>query len=271
MSSQTQLPNNPVVISAESFKSDDIRDPIESNIGFVNALFGELLKPSEISRDALLSYYVDYYLAQVMNGGFAQFVYNTRWKPEVISFVKEGLQKLGAQRHAELFAKCELHVAEQKADLASFFSSEFFGENAVRDRLNVFNNEFYALDKSENLERLNASWLKSRPGLVVVPEIELKQQIAQRAAQIPDRDVRLAKARAAEPRYMKLIRALCDANGHVLERVTAGDPTNQYCGRRILAWHFLTDKGHHFMVEADGKAMMFVGKTKQKIAELAVE
>jgi hypothetical protein len=56
-----------------------------------------------VSHDALLSYYVDYYLAEVNNGGFAQFVYNTAWKPRVVALVKQGLSAIGALKHAELF------------------------------------------------------------------------------------------------------------------------------------------------------------------------
>ena len=48
-----------------------------------------MLEPEEVSHDALLSYYVDYYLAEVTNAGFAQFVYNTGWKPRVVALVKD--------------------------------------------------------------------------------------------------------------------------------------------------------------------------------------
>jgi hypothetical protein len=63
----------------------------------------------------------------------------------------------------------------------------------------------------------------------------------------------------AEPRHMKLVRDLCERAGQALERVAAGDPTRVHEGERILAWHFITDKGHHHMVEAGGKAIMFRG------------
>ena len=64
-------PNDVVVLSRESLESADARATIALNIDFANALFEELLEPEEVSHDALLSYYVDYYLAEVNNGGFA--------------------------------------------------------------------------------------------------------------------------------------------------------------------------------------------------------
>ena len=67
-----------VVVSAESVASADPAEIIHSNIAFVNALFAEQVRPEEIASDALRSYHVDYYLAQVENGGFSQFVYNSR-------------------------------------------------------------------------------------------------------------------------------------------------------------------------------------------------
>jgi hypothetical protein len=50
--------------------------------------------------------------------------------------------------------------------------------------------------------------------------------------------------------------------------VTAGDPNHQQNGQPVVAWHFLTDKGHHYMVDADGKAVMFNGTTKEVVTEI---
>jgi len=62
---------------------------------------------------------------------------------------------------------------------------------------------------------------------------------------------------------LKLIRALIAKAGHELSRVTGGDPNHQHNGQRVLAWHSLTDKGHHLHGDADGKAVMFNGTTKE--------
>ncbi len=68
---------------------------------------------------------------------------------------------------------------------------------------------------------------------------------------------------------MKLIRALCDRAGHQLERVTGGDPTRVHEGTHVVAWHFITDKGHHHMVDARGKAIMFRGhSTTDRVCEV---
>ncbi len=69
---------------------------------------------------------------------------------------------------------------------------------------------------------------------------------------------------------MKIIRALCREAGQNLSRVTAGDPTHKHNGSSVLAWHFITDKGHHYMIDIDGKAMMFNGDSHTKLVALDV-
>ena len=97
----------------------------------------------------------------------------------------------------------------------------------------------------------------------------MQEEVSRRGQSLPDRERRIAKARANEPRYMKLIRALCDKAGQKLERVTAGDPTRIHDGVKTLAWHFITDKGHHHMVDVGGKAIMFRGdSTTDRVCEI---
>jgi len=65
-----------IVVSQESIGNSDVYAVIESNISVVNYLLEEGAEPGELSPDALGSYYVDYYLAEVTNGGIAQFMFN---------------------------------------------------------------------------------------------------------------------------------------------------------------------------------------------------
>jgi hypothetical protein len=92
-------------------------------------------------------------------------------------------------------------------------------------------------------------------------------EVAARGAALTDREARRAAARAAEPRYVKLIRALCDRAGQKLDHITAGTPED-HLGERTMAWHFLTDRGHFYMVEADGKAFMHDGKSREVVATI---
>jgi hypothetical protein len=258
-----------VIVSDQSVTSADPCDIVYSNIEVVNALFGEHLRADEIAPDALRSYYVDYYLAQVNNGGFSQFVYNSHWSPIMNGFIREGLAAMKAVGHLALFNESAALVDRLGADgLQTFLESEYFDDNPERDSLDHNNDRFGELSETEDLTALNAAWLRSLPGLKVKTADDIKAEVARRGAALPDRAARVRAALENEPRYLKLIRALIAKAGHQLDRVTGGDPTHEHNGQRMVAWHFLTDKGHHYMVDADGKAVMFNGTTKQVVTEV---
>lgn len=260
-------PPDTIVVLADSVDRDDPEVIVGSNVFFVNLLFEEYLRPDEIPSDALRSYYADYYLAQVNNGGFSQFVYNSRWVPLCVRLVREGLAAIGAVRHLEVFDRGANSVDSfDSARLESYFASGYFGENPDRDDLNALNDAFMAVEKEEDLLALNAAWLRGHPGLVrMETEAQMRAEARRRGEVLPDREQRVAEALQNEPRYMKLIRALCDRAGRTLERVTAGDPTHEYAGQRVLAWHFITDQGHHHMLDVDARAMMFSGHSDENM------
>jgi hypothetical protein len=260
-----------IIVLEASISHDDPGEIVGSNVWFVNALFEEYLTADEIAPDALRSYYVDYYLAQVNNGGFSQFVYNSRWSPRAIRLIREGMQAIGAQRHLKAFERGAKLVDKFGPDrLRTYFASEYFGENPDRDELNAPDEDFTAAEKVEDLLALNAAWLRKHPNLCPMPtEEDMRSEARRRGQPLPDRERRVAAARANEPRYIKLIRALCERSGQDLQQVTAGDPTRVHEGTRTLAWHFITDKGHHHMVEASGKAIMFRGhSTTDRVCEV---
>jgi hypothetical protein len=267
---KTPISPDAVVVSDESFQDEEPASIVASNIDFVNSLLDGQFKAEELSANALRSYYVDYFLCQVENGGFSQFVYNSRWNPKVIELVHEGLSAINARLHLDVLEEGMNQVEELgEAGLEAYFASEYFGENEVRDDLNEPNDRFVEASKSEDLFVLNAAWLRQRPDLVVLTAEQIQEEIRRRKGAIPDLEQRLAEAKANEPRYMKLIRALCEKVGHELERVTAGDPTRIHDGQQTMAWHFITDKGHHHMVDLDGKAIMFLGhSTTDSVCEI---
>lgn len=263
----------PIVVSRSSYESDDPYSLIGSNIDVVHSLRGEYLRDDEISDEALQSYYVDYYVAQVSNGGFSQFVYNSGWRATVVDRVRRGLRSMNARRHAELFERSAAEVDGLGAEgLARFLEGEYFGEeNFERDVLNAHDEAFFALMDEEDPYELNARWIRSRPDIRVLGEKELEEELRRRAAQVPDRAARVAEARANAPRYAQLVQQLCDAAGHELDRITAGDPTHVHEGTPVLAWHFLTDRGHYYMVDLGDRALMFDDSSDELVAEVAAE
>ena len=263
------VPAQNVVVSTTSFASKDLHAVVYSNCTFLFHLSKEFFNEDEMSQDALRSYYVDDYVAQVCNGGFSQFVYNSHWDPKKIQYLREGLRAMKATEHLSLFEESAKILDELGADkLKKYLEGEYFGENPERDFLNDPSEKFYALMKHENLNELNGKWLRSLPNLSVLSIKQMQAEIDRRVKAMPNREARVAEALAKEPRYMKLIRALCAKAGQKLSEVTAGDPTQEYQGAQHLAWHFLTNRGHYYMLDVNGKALMFDGDTDKKIAEI---
>lgn len=169
---------NAVIVSEKAVASDDPYDIIQSNIDFLNAQFAEHLTHEEVSENSLQSYYVDYFLAQLNNGGFSQFVYNSRWG-ECIDYLTGGFAAIGAVKHLDLFETAAKQMAERPGieGLKRFFASEYFGDNVERDILNEFNDGFFALSDTEDLIELNARWLRQLPDLVVLTEGEMAEEL----------------------------------------------------------------------------------------------
>lgn len=262
-----------VIVSKQSFESSDNYDIIYSNISFLDSLFAQHLEPQDVSRDALRSYWVAYYLEQVNNGGFAQFIQNSGGEPEIDAYVKEGLTAMGAVKHRAHFDKYESPTENLGlfANLGILIGSFFSAKKMMKKMMKIYDSldtEFYAISEEEDLTELNSRWLRSLPHLVVMSEEQMEEEVKRRAAEIPDREEREAAAREQIPRYMKLIAALCKEAGHDLEDITAGDPTHTYQEQPVLAWHFLTDKGHYYMLDLETKALMFDDSSGELVTEI---
>lgn len=153
-----------VIVSKDSFESKDASDIIYSNISFINVLREEGFE-GELCHEAQISYYVDYYLAQVKNGGFSQFVYNSGWNDELNTLILEGLERMSARQYLVFFKQQSQIVNDfDEFKLAVFLDGDYFGKNPTRDALN--NDEFFNIP--EDLVALNADWLRSLPNLEVL-------------------------------------------------------------------------------------------------------
>src|SRR5690606_29231634 len=107
-----------------SFNNSDPYKIISSNISVVNVLREEGAEIEQIHNHAMLSYYVDYYLAQYKNGNFSQFVWNTKWSDEVNEQIAIGLEKMGAEKHLDFFLEqCENVNNLSDEELDSFLES----------------------------------------------------------------------------------------------------------------------------------------------------
>ncbi|REC60306.1 DUF4375 domain-containing protein [Chryseobacterium pennae] len=154
-----------IIVSDTSYNSNDPYDLILSNISVVNLLNEEGFEPENMHEDSIISYYLDYYLAQYSNGNFSQFVWNSGWSPELNRDIEEGLKKTGAQKNLILFLEqCTKVENLEEGELEKYLKSEYFGPNKTRDKLK--NSSFYSLE--EDLIVLHSQWLRNHPDLQVL-------------------------------------------------------------------------------------------------------
>ena len=154
-----------IIISETAMNSENLQDVIHSNISVINLMREEGVNDDLIHEDALMSYYLDYYLSQYSEGNFAQFVYNSNWNKELNELIEEGLALIGAEKHLALFQQQSKKVRLMSSvKLNKFLKGKLEGVNPIRDSLN--NDTFFELE--ENLLELNAGFLKNHPDFEVL-------------------------------------------------------------------------------------------------------
>lgn len=155
-----------IVVSENSFNDADLTTVIYSCASFLRLVLEEGGDEDDLHPDALRSFAVSYFLDEVNNGGFSQFVYNTGRHVDLLADIAAGLAAMGAEDHLAWFnARREFVDSPQISQgLSGFFASEYFGENPFRDSLN--DDSFF--DIEADLVAINAAWLRSHPDLVVV-------------------------------------------------------------------------------------------------------
>jgi len=262
----------PVVLTPEAASDEDV---VGSNVSVVNQMYQALLNAEEIAPHALRSYFVDFYLTQVLDGGFAQYVFMTPDRVELDGYIREGLAAMGAGSHLELFNRTATFFDSlSEADKDAYLE----GEDSADDRpdgvaaMEALDNEFEELLETEDVTGLNAAWLRSQDGLLVLDAPELAAHIAVLVAAIPDLAERQAEAeRENTPEFEAIIRELCAVAGQELEKITMGDPNFEHNGEKVLAWHFTTNQGSFIMIEEDEEALMINPDTKDVIALIEFE
>lgn len=159
-----------IIVSETAFTSENDQDIINSNISVINLMREEGVNDDLIHEDAIMSYYLDYYVSQYTEGNFAQFVYNSRWDKELNELIEEGLALIGAEKHLEFFQQqCKKVSLFSSVKLNKFLKGKLEGVNPVRDSL--LNDTFFELD--ENLVSLNSNFLKSHPDFQVLSVDEM--------------------------------------------------------------------------------------------------
>ncbi|GAB5078818.1 DMP19 family protein [Arthrobacter sp. AD-310] len=268
----------PVILTSSSIEASD-EEAVEANVAVVDAMHNALLQTEEMSPVAVRSYYVDFYLTQALEGGFAQYAFVAGDRTITDALVREGMAGMGATAHLDLFNR-----AVEAYDDLSEEDEEFYLDGGLDDteetpdgvlRMEELDGEFEELLERENITALNAAWLRGQADLLVLDDEEVGGYIQRLAAQIPDLPERRAKAEAEAledaPDFELIIRELCSIAGYELVKITMGNPNYMHDGEMTLAWHFTTDHGDFIMVEEDDEAFMINPETLEIVAAVEFE
>lgn len=263
----------PVVLTTGSIEATD-EEVVDANVLVVDAMHRELLQTDEMSPVAIRSYYVDFYLTQSLEGGFAQYVFTSLDRDETDTLVREGMAGMGATAHLDLFNRTveafdDLSEEDVERYLDGALDDDEEPTEGVR-AMEELDGEFEELLETENITALNAAWLRGQDGLLALDDEQLTAHIGRLVALIPDIAERRAKADADAledaPDFEIIIRELCNIAGYALQKITMGDPNYLHNGGTTLAWHFSTDHGDFIMVEDDDEAFMIDPGTQEIVA-----
>jgi hypothetical protein len=268
----------PVVLTSSSIEASD-EEVVEANVGVVDAMHTALLHPGEMAPVAVRSYYVDFYLTESLEGGFAQYAFMAVDRSETDTLIREGMAGMGATAHLDLFNRAvEAYDSLSEEDARHYLDGGLDHGEETPDavlRMEEFDGEFEELLETENITALNAAWLRGQADLLVLDDEEVGAYIQGLALQIPDLPERQAQAEAEAledaPDFEIIIRELCSIAGYELLKITMGDPNYLHDGEKTLAWHFSTDHGDFLMVEEDDEAFMINPGTLEIVAAVEFE
>ena len=211
----------PVVLTSSSIETTD-EEAVEANVSVVDAMHTALLRTEEMSPVAVRSYYVDFYLTQALEGGFAQYVFMSIDRAETDTLIREGMAGMGASAHLDLFNRTvEAFAALSEDETEQYLDGGLDDTDEAPDgvlRMEELDGEFEELLESENITALNAAWLRGQADLVVLDDEEVGPYIQRLAALIPDLPERQAQADAEAledaPDFEIIIRELCSIAGY---------------------------------------------------------
>ncbi|TQJ38661.1 hypothetical protein FBY33_0660 [Arthrobacter sp. SLBN-112] len=208
----------PVVLTSSSIDGRD-EEVVEANVAIIDAMHNALLGAELMSPVAVRSYFVDFYLCQALEGGFAQYAVMAAARTATDALVREGMAGMGATAHFDLFNRA---VAAYDVLTAAYLEGPG-GTGPLPDgvfRMDELDGEFEELLEHENITALNARWLCGQPDLLVLDDEEVGPYIQRLAALVPDlAGRRVARAGAAASRIVGALRN--SRNGPAIPNVSS--------------------------------------------------
>jgi hypothetical protein len=250
---------------------------VQALVVFVNDLVERYFYYEELPPKVVQSYYVDYYMAQVLNGDIHQFVWNSRWHSLIVESVSAGLHEMGVHDQAALFNEVRDFVERDRARLNAFLESDY-GSSAhteYMEALSTIGGEFFDSfaplpdgAHGAQISNANAAWISTWPEVRWVTPEQYSQEVERLAAVVPDLAARKQRAEENRPWQHKRIDDVVARSGQELIMLTAIERAASAAGLSGELWHIVTNRGHHRVMFANHEALMLQGERDEIIARV---
>lgn len=231
-----------ILVVQSSLTGDDWVLPA-AVVDFVNFATGEAhYRREELPQSALQTYHVDYYIAQVNNGGHGQFLHNSGWPAQAITDIAAGLDAIGHPEAAAIFADLVKFSSSEPARFATAGEKGGFGEKdpfvaSLDDRF------FGEGGPSRTLHASMTTWLKSLPEIEAVPHEDYASRLRMLKAGNPllakreaEAQHAIEKAREADPIHLAMTVVTLAAERPGLEFVKWNAAYYEEDGNGETAW-----------------------------------
>jgi Domain of unknown function (DUF4375) len=259
-----------------------IGSKIDAVTGFAYDLSIRHVRDDEMPLKVINVSRVNFLLGQVLNGGFLQFVHNTKWDRSFVAGVRTGLAAIGAKEHLAVFEGASKLIEEAYANGGNLDTDKF---KATVDRLErkhfgnlklswrtgwIVNSRWTWGERWQSVQILCARYIETWQDVRHLPRADYEAALDRIAARIPDLAVRRQEAEGTRPWEKKAIDRLV-AQAFLSNIWYTTFSPRDYNGRKVWCWNFTVGKtpgqGHHQAIFVDGMAIMFKGDTDQIVAQ----
>jgi Domain of unknown function (DUF4375) len=260
-----------------------IQSKIDEVTGFAYDLSRRHVRDDEIPPKVINVSRVNFFVGEVLNGGFLQFVHNSKWDRSFVAGVRGGLAAIGAREHLAVFEGAARVIEEAyaasggKLDTSKFKATvtqlerKHFSNLKLTWRTGwIVGNSWTWGERWQSAQILSARYIDEWQDVQHLPRADYEAALDRIAARIPDLAARRQKSEDARPWEKNVIDRLV-AEAFLSDIWYTSFSTREYNGRNVWCWNFTVGKtpgqGHHQAIFVEGNAIMFKGSTDQIVAQ----
>jgi hypothetical protein len=230
-----------------------------------------MFRRDELPQDALRAFHVDYYIAQVNNGGHGQFAHNSRWDEQVLRDIGEGLAAIGVAEATEIFKSFQTYAVLEPARFHRTLDGAGFG--AIDPFVEKLDQRFFAGVGKALAEALR-QWIAGQPSLRPLDDAHYREAMHNLPAQNPEYAARktataaeLEHRRAEDPIH-QTIRFVCHVSppGMRFEQLLSARPISGPDESGVgVGFRIVTDRGLATLYVAESRAVLWLeGEAKPR-------